>query len=204
MAKFVMPEAGREWMTDEIRSLLKAIRGAHAVKKRTTVVKLAFARASQQKVKEVFEQEDTCAEVIWYQKWQHVAEIKAAYEACLERALTWRDEATAELEAHYSRLRRQSIAELAADAPWALADVMLDEKQKGGDRISAANALITWADPESAGKARPTGPAASVDVAQTVWGVNLAGMSEEELDSLLKNLEATEERTESKPAGEER
>lgn len=135
-----------EWLTDEIRELLKEIRGEHAAKKRTTVIKLAFARANGTPVKRVFNQNDTCAEVIWYTKWLKKPAIKAAYEACLERALEWVDQQTAAIEVSYRLARRRAIAKLATKAPLALANVMEDTAQRGSDRISAANALLNWAD----------------------------------------------------------
>jgi hypothetical protein len=147
-------------MTDELRARLAAIRGGQVAKKRISVIKLACAMANRQPRRAVFAQQDTCAERTWYLQWQHQPEVKAAFEACCQRALQWADEETAALEAHYRRLRRRSTAQYAAQAPAALAAVMADPGQRGADRISAANALVTWADPVAARQAQPHPPPA--------------------------------------------
>jgi hypothetical protein len=147
-----IPHEGREWMTEEIRALLEAIPGPHAPKKRTTVIKLAFAHANQQPLRGVFGQPDTCAENIWYMKWRFAPEIKAALEACRKRALEYVDDETAAIEAHYRTQRRRSTAKYAADAPVALAAVMSGGEQRGNDRIRAAMELIGLAEPETRGK----------------------------------------------------
>jgi hypothetical protein len=116
--------------------------------------------ANRQPRRTVFAQADTCAERTWYTRWQHQPEVKAALAACCARALAWADEETAALEAHYRRQRRRSTAQYAAQAPAALAAVMADPGQRGADRISAANALVTWADPAAAQQAQPHPPAA--------------------------------------------
>jgi hypothetical protein len=178
-----VPSEGHQWLTEGIARLLGAIRGVHAAKKRATIIKVAFARANEQPLKKVFRQKSVCSEVIWYTKWRHDAKIKSAFEACYQRALEWRDEETAAIEEHYRRERRQSVAKLAAEAPGALAEVMQDPGEKGGDRISAANALMGWADPEAASKVRPASPASieqRVDV--------LAGMSDEEIEERIEAL----------------
>ena len=190
-ARLDLPEEAWGWMTDEIRALLRAIKPPHVAKKRRTVIKLAFARANEQPLKDVFAEDDVCSEQVWYAKWKQKPDVAAAYEACYRRALAWADESTAALEAHYRRVRRRSVAEYAAQAPSALADVMLDTGQKGADRISAANALMTWADPESAQKAQPPAPAGSSEQVVSV-GV-LGSLSDEELDVLIGNLRAAED-----------
>ena len=156
-----VPQEGQQWLTEELETLLRAIRGGQVAKKRATVIKLAFAKANQQPLKAVFGQADTCSEATWYGKWRFLPAVRAAYEACCARALAWADEETAALEAHQRRRRRRATAQYAAQAPAALAAVMADPGQRGADRISAANALMTWADPEEAQKAQPEPPPAS-------------------------------------------
>lgn len=180
-----VPALADKWMTGEIMALLAAIPGPHVPKKRQTVIRLAFALANQQKVESVFDLPETCDRRIWYMKWQYIPEVKAAFEACYQRALEWSDGETAAIEAHYRRIRRRSVAEWAAQAPQALAAVMLGQEQRGSDRISAANALMGWADPQAAEMVRPASPAGSVE--QTVNLV--AGLSDEELDDELQRLE---------------
>lgn len=140
-----------EWLTDDIRRLLREIKGEHAAKKRITVIKLAFARANGIPVKRVFNQEDTCAEVIWYTKWAKNPAIKAAYEACCQRALEWVDEQTAALEVSFRLIRRQSVARYAALAPREVAAVMKDTKQIGLARINAAKTLMNWVNDQELG-----------------------------------------------------
>lgn len=188
MTRWQAPEEGHTWMTEEIRDLLKAIRGRHSGKKRTTIIKLAFARANQQPMKDVFGQEDTCAENIWYMKWRFDEAIKAAYEACCARALEWRDEQTALIEQYYRQERLQEIARYAAKAPKALANVMNDPEMGGGHRISAADRLIQLADPEAARQVGPPTIAGEDDQVVNVF----AGWSSEELEQVEANLQATQ------------
>jgi len=173
------------WLTDDIRRKLAVIRPPHAHKKRATIVRLAWARANEEPVKAVFNQPETCNETIWYTKWQHIPEIKAAFEACYEQLLTWADEQTAVVQAHYRRLRLQAIAKHAAEAPAALHRVMTGPEFKGSEIISAANALLTWADPEAAGKAQPPAPAAETDITLALFGQ----MSRADLDQTISNLQ---------------
>lgn len=140
-----------EWMTPEIGSLLDAIAGEHVAKKRKTVILLAFAYATQTPLAQVFDREDTCAEQIWWTKWQHIPEVQAALAACKARALAWSDQQTVAIEERYRRERKRAIAEYAAKAPLAMAAVMDDAGQKGADRINAAVTLINLADGQSVG-----------------------------------------------------
>ncbi len=151
-------DLAREWMTDEIIRLLGAIPEPHAPKKRVTVIRLAFARANQQPLKDVFNQKDTCAEVIWYTKWRFMPDIQAAFEACYKRALQFADEQTVQIEDHYRRERKQSLAVCSAKAPEILLAVGQDANQRGMDRIKAANDLMSWADPDVAEQVKPNYP----------------------------------------------
>lgn len=187
-----IPAESLDWLNDYLTEKLRAIPGPHHGKKRISVIKLAFARANEIPWRTVFEQEGTCSEVIWYTKWQYDPDIAAAYQACYSHVLDWTDKETARLEAYYTQQRRRSIAEWSAQAPNALASVMVGEEQKGADRISAANALITWADPEAAGKAAPPAPPGG-GTDQTILNLGLVNnLTENELDALIANLEAAE------------
>ena len=148
----------RDWLTPELRVLLNALPDPHSAKKRSTVLRLAFAMANREPVKDVFGRIDTCAEAIWYGKWQHDPAIKAAFEACYQRALEWRDIETAAIEAHYRTKRLRKIAEYAAEAPDTYKTIMADDKQRGSDRIIAASKLISLADPDTASKAQLNQP----------------------------------------------
>jgi len=165
MAKWKVPEYAYEWMTDEIHDLLMAIKGKRHVRKmRDTVIAVANAIGTGNPVKPVFKQEGICCSDIWYGKWKKNPVIRVAYAACLERVLEFRDEQTAALEAHWASVRRRNIAEKAAVAPIALAAVMADVAQKGGDRIEAATRLLKFSDPDL-GKVQTGGASPmSVDV----------------------------------------
>lgn len=172
-----VPEVAYEWMTDEIHDLLQAIQASRHVRKmRDSVVLLANAVGTGNPVKPVFGQEGVCCSDVWYRKWKKDPIIRAAYEACLERVLEYRDEQTAALEAHWSAVRRRNIAEKAAVAPIALAAVMADTGQKGGDRIEAATRLLKFSDPDL-GKVQTGGTTAmSVDVEARVDGEILTAL----------------------------
>jgi len=152
-----MHEDGNTWMTDEIRQLLTAIRPPHVGKKRTTVIRLAFARAQQKPLKQLFQEPDVCSGNIWYGKWRFLPDVQAAFDACYTRALEWIDEETATIEEHYRQQRRRALAQYSALAPAALAAVMGNSGERGEARIKAADTLIRHADPEVAGRVRGGG-----------------------------------------------
>lgn len=195
--QMALPEECNEWMTDEIRTLLQSIRGRWAAKKRATVIKIAFALANEQPLAPLFKQDDVCSETIWYQKWRHQPTVRAAFDACYQRALEWSDEETARLEAFYRQKRLRSIAEHAADAPAQLADVMKTD-EAGGNRIRAADTLMRWAEPDTAGKLQPT-PESGGD---TVINQFLSGLSNEQLEQLLAGDEGREGGAQGDDAGE--
>lgn len=145
------------WMTDDIRAKLALLTGRHARKKRTSVIKLAFAMAQQKPLKKLFSDEDVCSEMIWYTKWKTDPLIAEAFSACYERSLAWIDEETAYIEDHYRQKRRRSLAQYSAMAPAALAAVMGNAGEKGDARIKAADTLIRHADPEVAGQVKASG-----------------------------------------------
>ena len=171
------PEALPAWLDAVTRDLLRAIQPPHIEKKRRTVLLLAFALANQQPAVAVFDRPDTCSKQIWYGDnrtlhsgeikpgWQDLPDVKAAFAACYQRALDNADKETADLEAHYTRTRRQAISKYAAEAPVALASVMASTAQRGSDRINAALALIKLADPDA--RDVPS-PQSSGDTNQTV------------------------------------
>lgn len=173
------------WLTADIRAKLAAIKPPHVSKKRATVVRLAYARANEEPVKEVFNRPETCNETIWYTKWQYIPEVKAAFEACYERLLAWADEQTAAVQSYYRQQRLQAIARYAAAAPEQLARVMTGPEFKGSEVISAANALLTWADPEAAGKAQPPATTPDTEVNLALFGQ----MNAAALDQTIRNLQ---------------
>jgi len=158
--RWVGPDEGNEWMTEEIRALLMAIRGAHAGKKRTTLIRLAFARAQGLAVKAVFEQDDVCNERVWYQKWKNQPKVARAFEACLTRALAWRDEETALTEAQYSDARRELIAKESLTAIKGLALTAVNTSDRGDYRTAASKVLLALADEDLAERLAVGGRAA--------------------------------------------
>jgi hypothetical protein len=158
-------ERADEWLTEEIRGLLGAIRPPHVEKKRRTVLLVAFAKANGERLTDVFGREDTCAESIWWRKWNREPDIRAALEACEKRALEWADQETVHIEARYRNERRRTVARWAAEAPNALASVMADKGQRGSDRINAAVTLVKLADPA---ETATVGTVANLDVMQAV------------------------------------
>jgi len=151
------------WMTDEIRELLRAIQPPWVGKKRTSVIRLAFAAAQNKPLKRVFDDPDVCSRNVWYTKWSRQPDVRAAFDACVARVREWIDEETAAIEEHYRQERRRALAQYSAAAPAALATVMTDRGERGEARIKAAETLIRFADPDVAGKVR-TGGGLNVDV----------------------------------------
>ena len=143
--------AALPWLTPEIRSALAALTGDHAAKKRATVLAVAFAVAYGDSVKKVFERDDTCAENIWYGKWKWESEIEAALKLCTARAIVFRDDQTAADELRFRLIRKRLIAEYAAEAPKALAQLMR-QSLDATEKRKAANDLLNWAEPETAQK----------------------------------------------------
>lgn len=162
--KWYIPSVADEWMTDEIRLLLEAIKGRHCRKMRDSVVIVANAVASGQPLKPVFKLSRVCASATWYRKWRRDPIVWAAYEKCLQRALSFRDEETASWESHWAAVRKRNLAEKAAAAPIALAAVMADPNERGAARIEAATRLLKFSDPALGQVQTGGGGAVPVDV----------------------------------------
>lgn len=132
-------ETGGVWDDDTLVALGE-IRGQHAAKMRATVALLAFATAAGTPLARVFEDERACNERIWYQKWQHIPSIKRALERCTIRALAWRDEETARIEARALQTLRRTLAEGRLDAVTGLRQTALEKRDGSG--IDAARTLL--------------------------------------------------------------
>lgn len=157
------------WLDDATRAALSAILPPHVSKKQVTVALVAFALENDTNLSTVFDRPDTCARSIWYEKWSLLPDIAAALSACRSRVRVWRTERTIITEAYYTEERRRKIAKHAASAPDALAAVMLDNAQRGGDRINAASKLISLADPDTAERVSLNQPgAANIETTQSV------------------------------------
>lgn len=175
-------ESQAAWLTDEIRAALAAIRGPHVEKKRKTVLLVAFAKANGEPLKPLFERTDTCAESIWWGKWSHQPDIRAALAVCETQALAWADAETVSIEQRYRTERRRSVAKWAAKAPDALAAVMAGMEQRGSDRINAAVTLIKLADPDTTGGVGMV--QGGGDTSQTVQ-IDVSRLTDDQLDRIL-------------------
>lgn len=58
------------WLTYEIEAALRRIRGQHARKKRTTILRLAEGMVLGRPVTETFALDDTCSETTWYGRYE--------------------------------------------------------------------------------------------------------------------------------------
>lgn len=138
----------RGWMMPEIQAALNRIRGEHVGKMRTSVIRLAFARALGTPLADVFALEDVVSESIWYMKWLKLETVQTAFDLCYERALDWRDEETGRVEAGFANERRQVIAELSVTAVRGLALTALQSSDRADHRTEASKVLLRLADPE--------------------------------------------------------
>jgi hypothetical protein len=166
------------WLTDELNSLLTAIGGNDQRKKRTTVLRLAEARATGKTEAGVWEQPDCCSWKTWdgkYRKdadgvsrkrpgWRDDPAIQAALEAATRRAHWWQDQA----EARRIAKRQEDVAKardlLAEYSPLAARKLatLLGAESENVAR-NAANDILDRADEATASK-RPEGSATAHNV----------------------------------------
>jgi len=100
-----MVEYQPAWITEELHQYLERIGGHNQRKKRTTVLRLAEARATGVRTEtETFRLPDVCSKPCWYGKykdgeqlpgWRDDPAISDALEAATQRALWWQDQAEA-------------------------------------------------------------------------------------------------------------
>lgn len=158
-----IPDAG--WLDAEAMEALRAITGGHVSKKRNTVVLLAAAVSSDTAMAAVFADERACNERIWYQKWQHIPEVKNALEICTRAALDYRDAETAMIEAQAAQKRRRVIAQGSLDAVHGLRMTALNPDDRADYRTDASRMLLILSDAELAERLRAGDAAAlAVDV----------------------------------------
>jgi plasmid maintenance system antidote protein VapI len=138
------------WLNPELRTALDAIEKPHVAKKRATVLLLAIATATDTPWTEVFDDPRVCNQRIWYQKWQHDPAISGALELATERALHWRDQETAAIEAQAAQMRRRAIAEGSLDAVDGLRETA--KRNRDGDGIKASEVLLTLSDEDLAAR----------------------------------------------------
>jgi hypothetical protein len=158
-----LPQEFYEVADQEVVEALGAIGGKYAVKKRTSVIMLAYARATQQALAQVFRLETVCCERVWYSKWRKDPAIIRAYTLLLDRLVNYVDLETVRVQEFYRSMFLRNLAQYRADAPTALLAVMTDPNARPEARIDAAVKLIQFGDPQGAGQIAMPGRA-GVDV----------------------------------------
>lgn len=152
------------WMDEELQLALDAIGSPHERKKRTTVLRVAEAKASGVAIRPLFLSEDCCTPPIWYGRqtgpdirvgWQDQPEIAAALTLALRKAHAYYDS----LEEQRMMMRRQildetqdRLTEISGAAVEVLMDIMLDPQAASDVRRKAAVDALTHAAPETAPK----------------------------------------------------
>lgn len=129
-----------EWWTVEVAQALNAIRGHEAARKRRTVLALAFAVARGESQESVWAANDpeVCSRTTWYEKWKHQPDVVRALTICAERAMAWRDEETARMEALSLQQVRRGLAEDAKRAiVGGLMGIISDANARGDHRLAA-------------------------------------------------------------------
>lgn len=150
MTDLESPTAG--FLDEECRAALAAIRSKEAAKKRATVLLLAMAEASGTAMTKVFRDARACSEGIWYGKWQYDPAVKSALALLKARALAWRDQETARIEAHALQERRKAIAQGSLDAVQGLRLTALNQDDRADYRTDASALLLALADSELAAR----------------------------------------------------
>jgi hypothetical protein len=154
------------WLTEELHKALQAIGGTHQRKKRTTVLRLAEARASEDIIEaEVFRRPECCSRTCWYGKqpsagvhlpgWRDDPAIATALEAATARAQWWRDQAEArQIQKNIEHLAQANNL-LAEYAPAAVRRLMALVEAAASEETArkAANDILDRADEATASKA---------------------------------------------------
>ena len=158
-------EAPPKWVSEEMYDALNQIPGPHERKKRTTVLRIAEAKASGMPIRDVFGAEDTCSVSTWYGRksprveigWQDIPEVANALDVAQRRAHLYYDQ----LEEARLSIRRRVLAntedrlvEISGAAVEVLFDIMLDPEAHSDVRRKAAVDALTHAAPETAPKAK--------------------------------------------------
>lgn len=150
------------WLTDELNKALGCIMGNSARKKRITVLRLAEGEAIGRTQQATFRLPDTCAWKTWdgpYRGgvkkpgWRHDADIQAALEAAISRALWYQDQADSRRIAKRQQdvaQARDKLAELSYPAALKLGSLL------GAENLEivrkAANNILDRADEATASK----------------------------------------------------
>ena len=156
-------DAPPSWIDEELRDALDAIEGPHERKKRTTVLRLAEAKAQGLSVKNVFDSEDCCSSPIWYGRkkpfekegWMEYPDIAAAYALAERKAHAFYDhmeEQRMAMRRHILDDTQDRLTEISGAAVEVLLDIMLDDTAASDVRRKAAVDALTHAAPETAPK----------------------------------------------------
>jgi hypothetical protein len=153
------------WITEELHQLLAALDGHNQRKKRTTVLRLAEARATGGTDAAVFRMPECCSRTCWEGKykagvkqvgWRDDPAIAAALVAACQRAQYWQDQAEARRIAKRQEqvaAARDKLADLAYPAVMVLGALMADKETQAETRRKAANDVLDRADEATASKA---------------------------------------------------
>jgi hypothetical protein len=151
------------WLSDELTQALAALGGQNQRKKRTTILRLAEARATGRIEADVFKLPGCCSRVTWYGPyrdgahlpgWRDDPAVQGALEAATKRALWYQDQAEARRIAKRQEdvaRARDKLADLAPLAALKLGALL------GADNVEtarkAANDILDRADEALASKA---------------------------------------------------
>ena len=156
-------DAPPSWIDEELTEALNNIQGPHERKKRTTVLRLAEAKASGLSVKEVFDSEDCCSPPTWYGRkkpfvkegWRDFPDVATAYEIAERRAHGYYDaleEQRMAMRRHVLDETQDRLTEISGAAAEVLLEIMLDPDSASDVRRKAAVDALTHAAPETAPK----------------------------------------------------
>ena len=135
-----------EWMTFEIRQALEEIQPPNVRKKRTTVLRLADARANNRSQAETFKLPDVCCKSTWLGQcreghklpgWRDDPAIQHALELATARAQEWED---THIARQIAKTRRQ-LADHAPGAELSLYGLALGATSEGTKRLACLDIL---------------------------------------------------------------
>lgn len=160
-----------DWLDDEVRSVLNGVgdplTDQHTIKKRNTVLRVAYQIATGQSITEAFKQADTCDDTVWHGRWvkgkwktgwKELPEIQTALAHCVAKLVPWLEAQKVKEIEDYRRAKALAISKHAAKSPDVLAEIQADPVMPPQYRIKAANDLMSWDAPEDAALINPQSP----------------------------------------------
>ena len=165
------PIARLDWLDAEVNTALNGVgnplEDKHAVKKRCTVMRVAYQVATGQNIEAAFKFADTCNDTVWHGRrigdryklgWKELPEIQNALAVCVAKLVPWLErQKAAEIE-DFRRAKQLAIARHAAKAPDVLAEIQSDPGMPPQYRIKAATDLLSWDAPEDAAMIQTPAP----------------------------------------------